>query len=182
MIDSRMLVTVLDIYNNQLGDVVFLWQDHGVCCIKCSSPRSNRPPTRNTPSLSIIGVRGFRWLCLLTSFPPIRSFISSGNLSSCACFTHSFPPLSISPGVNISPLLVTTALFLHPVHPCFFTLANNVSANRLTHALTLLSRLQLVNFSGFINGCETSKAKVIFGLTISVRHSCKRSSCTSHFP
>ena len=62
------------------------------------------------------------------------------------------------------------------------SLANNVSANRLTHAVTLLSRFQLVNFSGFINGCETSKSKVIFGLTISVRHSCERFSCPTHFP
>ena len=33
MIDSRMSVTVVDSCNNQLGDVVFLWQDHGVSCI-----------------------------------------------------------------------------------------------------------------------------------------------------
>ena len=143
-----------------------------------SSARSNHPPTRNTPSWSTIGARGFRRLCLLTSLPPIKSFISLGYLSSCACFTHSFPALSISRGVNISPLLVTTPKGL----PCFFTLANNVPANRLTHAVTLLSRFQLVYFSGFINGCETSNAKVIFGLTISARHSSVRSSRTAHFP
>ena len=33
VIEPRMSATVVDICNNQLGDVVFLWQDHGVCCI-----------------------------------------------------------------------------------------------------------------------------------------------------
>ena len=173
-----MSATVVDICNNQLGDVVFLWQEHGVCCIISSSVRSNRLPNRNTPSSSIIEVRGFRWLYLLTSSPPIKSLISLGNLSSCASFTQSFPGLSISPGVNMSPILVKTPKSL----PCFSTLANNVSANRLTHAVTLQSAFQLVYFSGFINGCETSNAKVIFGLTISDRHSSQRSSCTTHFP
>ena len=78
----------------------------------------------------------------------------------------------------MSPLLMTTPKSL----PLSFTLANNISANRLTHAVTLQSRFQLVYFSGFINGCETCNAKVIFGLTISTRHSSQSSSCSTHFP
>ena len=114
----------------------------------------------------------------MTSLPPIKSFISSGNLSSCACFTHSFPALSISPRVNMSLHLMTTPKSL----PCLFILANNVSANRVTHAVTLQSRFQVVYFRGSINGCETCNAKVIFRLTISARHSSQSSSCTTHFP
>ena len=75
------------------------------------------------------------------------------------CLFHpQFPPLSISIGVNVSPVLATTPKGL----PCFFTLANNRSAKRLIHAVTPLSRFQLEYFGGFINGCEICNAKVIF--------------------
>ena len=106
-------------YNHRMGGIIWRFALFG------------RPPTRNTPCSAIIGVNGFKWLCLLNSFPPFNSFISFANLSIRAYFTESFPTLSSWAGISVTSPQVSISGFSGFAD--FFTLASTLATNLNTY-------------------------------------------------
>ena len=129
------------------------------------SAQANLPPLAvNLPcqTLAWETSKGYGWRCpcfLWSSTHPRRT-------SAYVCWTHTFPASSSYPGVNSFP----PGLSSEESVAASFTFTTRFLINRMTHAMTRSSFVQLVYCSRFMQDGSAPATKLIFGFVISFWH------------